>query len=95
MKSLSGPVGIAKMVGTANSAGVETLLMFVAILSINLAVFNILPIPALDGGRIVFVLYEMITRKKINQNFQNYANSTGFILLMGMLIVVTIFDFIK
>jgi regulator of sigma E protease len=58
-------------------------------------VFNILPIPALDGGRIVFVLYEMITRKKINQNFQNYANSTGFILLMGMLIVVTIFDFIK
>jgi regulator of sigma E protease len=95
MKSLSGPVGIAKMVGTANSAGVETLLMFVAILSINLAVFNILPIPALDGGRIVFVLYEMITRKKINQNFQNYSNSTGFILLMGMLIVVTIFDFIK
>ncbi len=93
--SLSGPVGIAKMVGTASSAGTDTLLMFVAILSINLAVFNILPIPALDGGRIMFVLYEMITRKKINQNFQNYSNGIGFVLLMGMLIIVTIFDFLK
>jgi regulator of sigma E protease len=95
LKSLSGPVGIAKMVGTANSAGTDMLLTFVAILSINLAVFNILPIPALDGGRIMYVLYEVITRKKINQNFQNYSNSISFILLIGLLVVVTIFDIFK
>jgi regulator of sigma E protease len=83
------------MVGGASDAGSDMLLMFVAILSINLAVFNILPIPALDGGRIVFVLYEILTRKKINQNFQNYSNSIGFVLLISMLIVVTIFDFLK
>ena len=96
MDSLSGPVGIAKMVGNASSSGsIEGLLFIIALLSINLAVFNILPLPALDGGRILFVLYEAITRRAINYKFQYYANAIGFLLLISLMIITTYFDIIK
>ena len=68
LSSLSGPVGIAKAVGNASQNNLDDFLSFVALLSINLAVFNALPLPALDGGRILFVLYESISRRKINMN---------------------------
>ena len=95
MDSLSGPVGMASMVGKASSAGLENLIFMVAILSINLAVFNLLPVPALDGGRILFVIYEAMTRRSINYRLQYYANTIGFLLLIGLMIFTTYFDIIK
>ena len=93
--SLTGPVGIVSLVGEAQESGVSTLIGFTALISINLAVLNILPLPALDGGRIVFVLYEAITRKKISLNVQSYINGISFLLLIALMIFVTYKDIIK
>lgn len=90
--NIAGPIGIAKMVGKASEEGLEPLLFFVAVISINLGVFNLLPLPALDGGRIFFVLYEMLTRKRMNIKFQTIANLLGFSLLILLMVVVTYFD---
>ena len=95
MSSLSGPVGIAKIVGGASDSGYQSLLFVIAILSINLAVFNILPVPALDGGRILFVLYEAVTRRSINYKVQYYANAIGFLLLISLMVITTYFDIFK
>lgn len=92
LDTLSGPVGIAKMVGQASAFGLDTLLSFVAILSVNLAIFNLLPIPALDGGRIVMVLFETIFRRKINTNIFGWVNVASFALLILLMILVTIKD---
>lgn len=90
--SLSGPIGIAKIVGETSTYGSVALLTLVAVLSINLAIFNMLPLPALDGGRIVVTLIETILRKKIPMRYYGWFNSLGFALLVLLLIVVTIKD---
>lgn len=90
--NIAGPIGIARMVGEASEEGLKPLLFFVAVISINLGVFNLLPLPALDGGRILFVLWEMLTRKRMNIKFQTGANLIGFSLLIILMIVVTYFD---
>lgn len=92
MESLSGPVGIAKIVGETSDYGYGAVLMLVAILSINLAIFNILPLPALDGGRMVVVLIEAITRKKIPFKYYSWVNVLGFSLLILLLVMVTVHD---
>lgn len=92
LSSLSGPVGIAKVVGETSEYGYAAILTLVAALSINLAIFNILPLPALDGGRMVVVLIEAIFRKKVPFKYYSWVNITGFGLLMLLLIVVTIND---
>ncbi len=92
LESLSGPVGIARIVGQTSEYGPIAILTLVAVLSINLAIFNILPLPALDGGRIVIVLIETITRTKIPFKYYSIANMIGFLLLMGLLLVVTFND---
>lgn len=92
IKSLSGPVGIAKIVGRTSSYGYQAILTLVAVLSINLAIFNILPLPALDGGRMVVVIIESIIRKKIPFKYYSWVNTLGFSLLMLLLIIVTIHD---
>ena len=96
LNSLSGPVGIARVVGEQTQSGsASNIFLLSAILSINLAVFNLLPFPALDGGRILMVLYEMVTRKKINMNKAALINSVGFVILLLLIVVVTINDFLK
>lgn len=92
LESLSGPVGIARIVGETSEYGVAAIFTLVAVLSINLAIFNILPLPALDGGRIVIVLIETVIRKKIPFKYYSLANMIGFLLLMALLIVVTFND---
>ncbi|MBP9691487.1 site-2 protease family protein, partial [Candidatus Woesebacteria bacterium] len=91
----SGPVGIAKIVGEARQYGLNALLQITAVLSLNLAVINILPFPALDGGRLVFIIYEWVTGKKSNQNLEKYMNLIGIVLLLGMSLVITILDIQK
>ncbi|MGG5462311.1 RIP metalloprotease RseP [Clostridium sp. B9] len=91
---VGGPVTIIKMSGQAAKAGANTLLWFMAFLSVQLAVFNLLPFPALDGGRIFIELIQMITRKEIPAKYVDAVNTVGFMLLMGLMVLVTIKDII-
>lgn len=92
---VAGPVGIAGIVGEAQSMGFVYLLSIVSLISINLAVINLLPFPALDGGRLFFVLIEAITRKPINPSFVGWANLVGFGFLMVLMLIITTFDVLK
>jgi regulator of sigma E protease len=95
LDQVSGPVGIAKIVHMAGEQGISTFLMIIALISINLAVINLLPFPALDGGRILFVAIESIARRQIHTRFQNIVNIVGFSLLMALMVIVSIKDIIK
>ncbi|MFA5830627.1 MAG: RIP metalloprotease RseP [Candidatus Paceibacterota bacterium] len=92
MSSVSGPVGIVKIVGDASQLGITYLISLTALISINLAVINILPIPALDGGRVFFILIETIKRSPIKAHTANLAHSIGFVVLIGLIIVITFHD---
>lgn len=92
---VSGPVGIAVLTGEVVDMGYVYLLQFAAILSINLGIINILPFPALDGGRIFFVLIEAIRRKPNNQTVEAIVHNVGFALLMVLVIIVTYQDILN
>ena len=92
---VAGPIGIANLAGQAIKFGGNAFLQFLALLSLNLAIINILPFPALDGGRLVFVLYEGITKKKPNKNIEKYTNLIGFITLLSLAALITVNDIIK
>lgn len=91
---IAGPVGIAVVTGEVAKMGISHLLQFAAMLSLNLAVLNILPIPALDGGRIAFLFLEAIRRKKASQQLEQTVHTIGFALLMLMVLVVTFRDIV-
>lgn len=91
---VGGPVTIVKMTGTAAKAGIEPLIWFTAFLSVQLAVFNLLPFPALDGGWIVILLIELISRRKVPDKVIATINTVGFMLLIGLMILVTAKDII-
>lgn len=89
---LAGPVGVGQMVGQAASYGFYSFLIFVAAISVNLGIINLLPLPALDGSRLVFLAIEGVRRKPISANVEGMIHFIGFVLLIGLLIVVTYFD---
>lgn len=93
--SLMGPVGIAKQVGTVAEFGFSYLLRFVAIISISLGVINLLPLPALDGGRIFVTIIEAIRGKSFSKKIIGTIHTVGFFMLMGLLVLITVFDVIK
>ncbi|MBU1110374.1 site-2 protease family protein [Patescibacteria group bacterium] len=90
-----GPVGIARITGQVVREGWDSLLYFVAILSISLAAFNILPLPALDGGRLVMVLGEFITGRSVKANVQQWVNIAGLVFLFLLMGWVTVWDVMK
>ncbi len=92
---LAGPVGIYSLTTSAFQQGLVTFLNWTALLSVNLGILNLLPIPALDGGRIVFLGYEGITRRKVNKTVENYLHAIMFFLLIGLLLVVTYNDILR
>lgn len=92
---VAGPIGIVGMVGDAASFGFTALLTFTAIISLNLAVINLLPFPALDGGRLVFVAIEAITARQIPPVWAGRVNLVGFAILMLLMIAVTYNDIIR
>jgi len=92
LKEVTGPVGIANVVGNSAKTGVAELLMIIAVISANLAVINMVPFPALDGGRVVVVILEAIIRRPINAKIIGWVNGLGFILLIGLMLVVTFKD---
>jgi len=92
-KDVSGPIGMYQATSTINkNQGILAVIHFFGIVSVNLAVVNVLPFPALDGGRIIFVLYEMITKKKANQKFEAIVNNIGMLLLLGLILIITLGD---
>ncbi len=92
LADVSGPVGIAGYLNQAREFGLSTLFSFVAIISLNLAVINLLPFPALDGGRLLFVCIEAIIRRPINPKIANAVNLIGFGLLMLLMLTITVSD---
>ena len=92
---VSGPVGIAIMTQQAASMGFMTVLNFTALISVNLAIINALPFPALDGGRLLFLMVEKIKGSPINQRWEAKANNVGFALLMLLMVVITFKDIAK
>lgn len=92
---VAGPLGIARITSQAVKVGYEAVLQLLGILSFNLAIINIFPFPALDGGRLAFILYEWIFRKKINAKIERRLNLVGFALLFSLIIVITINDIVK
>ena len=95
LNNLSGPVGIYQVVGESISVGVSQVVYLIAFLSINVGLINILPIPAFDGGRILFLIIEKIKGSPINQNFENWCHTIFFFLLIALMIYITIFDIIR
>ncbi len=95
LSEITGPVGIVSLVGDVAHLGFVYLISFTAIISINLAVINLLPFPALDGGRLVVVFIEAIRRKSISPKIINVVNSVGFVLLIILMLVVTVHDIWK
>jgi regulator of sigma E protease len=91
----SGPVGIAVLTGQAAKLGWVYLLQFAALLSLNLAIINILPFPALDGGRILFLTIGKLRGKMIDSKWENFSHNAGFILLMILIVFITYRDLIK
>ncbi len=91
-KDMAGPVGIFQITGVVAKTGFLNILQFLGVLSVNFAVVNILPFPALDGGRLIFIVYEAIFRRKPKANIEGYTNAIGMSLLILMILVVTFND---
>ena len=95
VNQLSGPVGIFTIVDSQAKQGFEALLYLVAYLSINVGVINLLPFPAFDGGRILFLIIEKVFRKPVSKKVENMIHTIGFMLIIGLLIYVTFNDIIR
>lgn len=91
-EGVAGPVGVAQLTGVVVQNGLVATLWFVALLSLNLAVLNILPIPALDGGRFFFQMIELVTRKKVSPKYEGYAHAAGLVILLSLMVLITVFD---
>lgn len=92
---LSGPVGVGEALGQAASISVMNLLILIAFLTINVGIFNLLPIPALDGGRLIFILIEAIFRKPVPAKYEGLIHAVGLLFLFGLMIIVTLKDIIR
>ncbi|MBT3705094.1 RIP metalloprotease RseP [Candidatus Peregrinibacteria bacterium] len=93
--SVTGPVGIAKMTSVFAQEGIIPLIRFVALLSISLAVLNILPFPALDGGKLLFILIEFVLGRKVPYKWENYIHFFGFLIVIALILVVTYQDILR
>src|SRR3989344_8921645 len=95
LTAITGPVGMVSIVGDVYEFGFAYLLSFAALISINLAIINLLPFPALDGGRLLFLLIEKIKGSAMNPRVTNTANMIGFVILILLMVLVTYHDIVK
>lgn len=95
LNSLSGPIGIYNIVGQSVKAGIINVLYLVGYLSINVGFINLLPIPAFDGGRALFLIIEKIRRKPIKPEIENRIHAVGFVLLMLLMVIITYNDIVR
>ncbi|MEK7559309.1 MAG: RIP metalloprotease RseP [Patescibacteria group bacterium] len=94
-KGVAGPVGIAQLTGQFIAVGPLAVLSFVSLLSLNLAILNVLPIPALDGGRLFFILIEGALGKKVSRSFESKAHAIGMAILLALIAIITLSDLIR
>lgn len=94
-ESLSGPVGVIEQVEETAKYGWDSLLLMVVIITLNLGIMNLLPLPALDGGRLFFMLIELLRGKPVNPKYEGYVHAIGIILLMGLMVFVTYNDIVR
>lgn len=95
-KDVSGPIGIYEATSSIKkNQGMLAVIHFFGIVSVNLAIVNVLPFPALDGGRIIFVLYEMISKRKANQQFEALVNNLGMAILLSLIVAITVGDVLR
>lgn len=103
LNEVSGPVGMTSAISQATASGLESsfwdglanLVYVMMIITVNLGVVNLLPLPALDGGRLVFLIIEAIRRKPIEQKYEAYVHAAGMILLLGFMVIISIKDVIQ
>lgn len=95
MDSVGGPIMIAKMAGEQATAGASSFLAFMALLSINLGILNLLPVPVLDGGHLLFYFMELIFRRPVPQKIREYAQQIGMVLLLGLMVLAFYNDIIR
>ncbi|MCQ2465042.1 MAG: site-2 protease family protein [Oscillospiraceae bacterium] len=95
LNDLSGPVGIVSAIGTVRAYGIESLMSLIMMISVNLGIFNLLPLPALDGGRLVFLIIEGIRRKPVPAEKEGMVHFIGIACLMLLMVVITIGDISK
>ena len=95
ISAVSGPVGITRVMGNAAKQDLLNLLPIMALITINLGLFNLLPIPALDGGRIVFIMLEMLLRRPVAKKYEPYVHGIGFAVLIIFMILICIKDIIS
>jgi len=93
--AVTGPVGIFAVAGETQALGLAYFLQFIGLLSVNLAVLNFLPIPALDGGRVVFLAIEKLRGRKISPQVENFIHTLGFVFLLFLMILVTYRDIVR
>ena len=91
-QAVAGPVGIYEISKDVTATGWLNTLQFVAILSVNLSILNLLPLPALDGGRLLFVGIEAVTRKRVKPELEQAIHLVGMALLIGLMVLITFFD---
>ena len=95
VNQLSGPVGIYSVVDQQAEAGIENIVYLIALLSINVGFINLLPFPAFDGGRILFLIIEKIKGKPVKAETENMIHTIGFFLLMALMLYITFNDILK
>lgn len=95
ISNLSGPIGIYNIVGESAKAGILNLIYLMGYLSLNVGVINLLPLPAFDGGRLLFLIIEKIVGRPINPNIENIIHGIGFVLLMILMIAITYNDIFR
>jgi len=95
VRDLAGPVGIAQITGRYAHSGIISLVNFTAFLSVNVGILNLLPIPALDGGRLLFVLIEWIRKKAVDPALENKINYWGFMVLLAIMALITLNDILR
>ncbi len=92
ISAVSGPVGVTAAIGSVAKQSLRNILPIAALITINLGLFNLLPLPALDGGRLLFILIEMITRKKVPEKYESLVHTAGFIILIAFMLIITLKD---
>ena len=94
ISAISGPVGVTVAIADAAKQSLMNILPIMALITVNLGIFNLLPVPALDGGRLVFILFEIIFRKKVPEKYENVIHTVGFMVLIAFMVLVALKDII-
>lgn len=92
ISAISGPVGVTVAIADAAKQSLMSLLPIMALITVNLGIFNLLPVPALDGGRLMFILFEMIFRKKVPEKYESLVHTVGFMILIGFMLLIAAKD---